>query len=65
MANNIPTHVLYVVTGDGEKKRWTEIGAAWPHKNGGGFNLNLEALPPTGKIVMRPAKSQSEQGGAQ
>jgi hypothetical protein len=65
MANNTPTHVLYVVSGDGEKKRWTEIGAAWPHKDGGGFSLALEALPPSGRLVMRPLKNQIEQGGAQ
>ena len=65
MTKNAPTHVLYVVTGDGDKKRWTEIGAAWPHKDAEGFSLNLEALPVTGRLVMRPAGRNLEQGGAQ
>lgn len=65
MSNNAPTHVLYVVTGDGDKKRWTEIGAAWPHKSGGGFSLTLEALPANGRLVMRPAARNGEKGCAE
>lgn len=65
MTKNPPTHTLFVVTGDGEKKRWTEIGAAWPHKDGEGFSLSLEALPANGRLVMRPTGHYLEQGGAQ
>ena len=40
-----PTHRIYSVTKDGEKTRWTELGAAWPHKDGKGFNLKYTACP--------------------
>lgn len=48
-----PTHRLYRVTGDGEAAIWTPIGAAWPNKDGKGFNLNCDAVPLTGRIVLR------------
>lgn len=38
----------------GEKAaRWTKIGAAFPHKDGKGFNVELSALPLSGKLVLR------------
>lgn len=48
-----PTHQLYTVSGDGESANWTQIGAAWPNKDGKGFNLVCRAMPFTGLIVMR------------
>jgi len=33
--------------------RWTDIGVAWPTRDGKGFSLNLNALPLNGRIVMR------------
>lgn len=36
------------------KKYWTEIGVAFEHKDGHGFNIELVALPVNGKIVLRP-----------
>ena len=48
-----PTHRLYRVTGDGGAAIWTPIGAAWPNKDGKGFNLNCDAVPLTGRIVLR------------
>ena len=40
-----PTHRIYSVSTDGEKSRWTELGAAWPHKDGKGFQLKFNASP--------------------
>ncbi len=41
-----PTHRIYSVTKNGdEKARWTELGAAWPHKDGKGFQLRFNASP--------------------
>ncbi len=41
-------------TSDGEVKgRWLEIGAAWVHKDGKGFDVALEALPVDGRLVLR------------
>lgn len=43
--SNKPTHRLYAVTKRADKSRWQEIGAAWSHKDGKGFNLKLDYLP--------------------
>lgn len=41
-----PTHRIYAVSKQGdEKTRWTELGAAWPHKDGKGFQLKFNASP--------------------
>ncbi len=48
-----PTHRLFRVVGDGEKANWTEIGAAWPNKDGQGFSITCDAMPLSGRIVMR------------
>jgi hypothetical protein len=41
--------------GNGKKaKTWTRIGAAFPHKDGTGFNVQLRALPLDGRIVLLP-----------
>ncbi len=51
-----PTHTAYVVR-DGKKESdrgyWLEVGAAWPHKDGKGFDLTLSALPTDGRLVVR------------
>ena len=50
---NRPTHRLYSVEGEGKSANWTEIGAAWPNKDGAGFSLLCGAVPLRGRIVMR------------
>lgn len=55
-----PTHRLYRVTGDGDAAIWTPIGAAWPNKDGKGFNLNCDAVPLTGRIVLRLIEARAE-----
>ena len=49
----------YAVKERGKDKKafWTRIGRAFPHKTGTGFNLELEALPVDGKIVLMPPKA--------
>ena len=47
---------------------WLNIGVAFPHEKGDGFNLMLQALPlhGNGKLVMRaldPAKAPPPEGG--
>ena len=47
--------------GNGKKaKSWTRIGAAFPHKDGMGFNIQLRALPIDGRIVLLPPDSGEE-----
>ena len=48
-----PTHGIYQVQGEGEKARWNKVGAAWMHKDGKGANLKFDALPLSGRIVLR------------
>ena len=43
---------------DGTKDSfWTKIGVAFAHKNGGGFDIVLEALPINGRITLREPKA--------
>lgn len=48
-----PTHTAYTVREGKEKGHWLEIGAAWPHKDGKGFDVALMALPVDGRLVLR------------
>lgn len=58
-----PTHAIYQVLGEGEKARWIRIGAAWLHKDEKGANLVFDALPVSGRTVIREVTEQ--QDGAQ
>lgn len=35
-------------------KKWTKIGAAFPHKEGLGFSIELKAFPVDGRLVVLP-----------
>lgn len=48
-----PTHRLFRVEGDGKDAKWTEIGAAWPNRDGAGFSIACTAVPLQGRIIMR------------
>jgi hypothetical protein len=39
------------------QKKWTRIGAAFPHKEGVGFNIELKAFPVDGRLVVLPPDS--------
>ncbi len=59
--SNKPSFIAYAVRqrGENEKANWTAIGVAWAHKKGGGFNVELEATPLDGRIVlMRPTDAE-------
>jgi hypothetical protein len=64
-----PSHYVYAVNGEREKGFWTKIGAAFPNKDGQGFNLVLNAVPLVGRMVMREITEQDDasnrSGGAQ
>lgn len=53
-------HALNVFTveeyeSNGKKaKSWTKIGAAFPHKEGLGFSIELKAFPVDGRLVVLP-----------
>ncbi len=57
-AHNAPTHRVYTIIPrkgeDGQDDSfWLNIGGAFPHKDGKGWNLILQALPLDGKLVLR------------
>lgn len=48
-------------TGNGEKKKsWTKIGAAFPHKEGVGFSIELRAFPVNGRLVILPPDTDND-----
>lgn len=59
-----PSHAVYLVEGEGESAFWTKLGAAWPHQNGEGFNIQLSAIPLSGRLVILKAKPQEQREGA-
>jgi hypothetical protein len=63
---NRPSHGVYTVEGEGKEAYWTKIGAAWAHKDGDGFSVQLTALPLDGRLSIRKLKakgtSTSEEG---
>lgn len=42
----------YEVAGE-KKSDWTKVGVAFPHSDGKGFNVLLQAVPVDGKMVLR------------
>lgn len=53
-ASKSPSHAVYHVRDrEGDKGFFTRIGAAWPHKDGNGFNVLLELLPPDCRLTLR------------
>jgi hypothetical protein len=61
MAAQQPSYQAYtVVKREGQDDFWLNIGAAFMHQDGEGYNIILQALPINGKIVLRPPKTQSE-----
>ena len=58
-----PTHTCFTVRDRGQDRKafWARIGSAWVNKDGS-FNLQLDALPIDGKIVLRPRKANENDG---
>lgn len=61
---NKPSHAVYHVDGEGPKKFWTKIGAAWAHDDGEGFNIQLTCLPVDGRLVVRKPRADEQKGDA-
>jgi len=64
-AGRKPTHRLYRVIGDGDQAIWTPIGAAWPNKDGMGFSLSCDAIPLTGRLILRMITERAQADGGQ
>ena len=54
--------IFSVVEGEkeGDKAVWHELGAAWKHKDGKGFDILFDAVPLSGKIVLRLPEPKQE-----
>ena len=51
--------------GNGQKaNQWTKVGVAFPHREGPGFNLELNALPLDGHLVALPPAEDEAQAAA-
>jgi hypothetical protein len=60
-ASKSPSHIVYQVRDrEGSKGFFTRIGAAWPHKDGKGFNVQIESVPLDGRITLRVASETKE-----
>ena len=51
-----PSHIAYVVKDvikdDKKQSYWRAVGAVWPHKNGGGFDVVIhEQISVSGRIT--------------
>jgi hypothetical protein len=59
-----PTHRAYsVIRREGQDDFWLNLGLVFPHKDGSGFNIMLQALPLDGKIVCREITEESQTAG--
>jgi hypothetical protein len=53
-AQKKPPYIAYNVRErEGKKARFTEIGVAFPHKDGKGFDILYDAIPLSGRITLR------------
>ena len=62
-ASKAPTHIAYHVRErKGGKGFFTRIGAAWPHQDGKGFNIQLDIMPLDGFVSLRvPSEKPTEE----
>jgi hypothetical protein len=61
-----PTHRAYsVIRREGQDDFWLNVGLAFPHKDGGGFNIMLQAFPLDGKIVCREITDDEDDAPSQ
>ena len=61
-SSKAPSHHVYQVRDrEGQAGIWTRIGAAWPQKDGKGFNVQLDAIPLDGRITLRVPEPKDKQ----
>lgn len=52
-------------SGGEERRDWTRIGVAFPHRDGKGYSLILQALPVDGKVELRIHEPKEKEQAAQ
>ena len=45
---------------DGKQSYWSKIAIAWAHKDGQGYNIQMDALPVDGKLVLRTVNDDNQ-----
>ena len=50
--------VYSVIKREGKEDFWLNLGVAFPHEDGEGFNVLLQALPIDSKLVLRTYKEE-------
>jgi hypothetical protein len=56
-----PAYRAYtVVKREGKDDYWLNVGVAFKHEDGEGFNILLQALPTDAKLVLRTYKEREE-----
>ncbi|MGE4053277.1 MAG: hypothetical protein AB7F99_00645 [Vicinamibacterales bacterium] len=61
MAAKPSFRVYTVIKREGKEDFWLNLGVAFPHEDGEGFNLLLQALPIDGKLVLRTYKESEDE----
>jgi hypothetical protein len=57
-----PAYRVYtVIKRDGKDDFWLNLGVAFAHEDGEGFNILLQALPVDAKLVLRTYKEKPEE----
>ena len=57
-----PSHIAYQVRESREGDSFfNRVGAAFPHKDGQGFNIELDAMPVDGRVTLRTPKERIEE----
>jgi hypothetical protein len=59
MKGKRPDYTVSTVVGTENGDRWREIGVGFTSDKGGTITVLLDALPVTGKLVLRPPKAQA------
>ncbi len=53
-ATKKPSHTAYTIRQrEGKDSKWTEIGVAFPHNDGKGFDILYDVVPLSGRITLR------------
>ena len=61
-----PTHRAYsVIRREGQDDFWLNVGLVFPHKDGSGFNIMLQAFPLDGKLVCRKITAEEVEVAAE
>ena len=58
-----PSHIAYHVReGEDQKSYFNRIGSVWPHKDGEGFNIQLDSVPVDGRVTIRSVQDRAQDG---